>query len=146
MMRRQPPRSQPGVTVRPLSRHPRLVRCERDADEEPVALPVLSDPRTRLDRPLYCLLDAAGALCAGQVWQGECVLLFTSPAAAATFARSAGFEVRPPQVFSRGRSEFLKQARGSFRQGFIGGLIDPTTRTGEIAFLGFDVDRRQGRP
>jgi hypothetical protein len=106
----------------------------------------LTDPWLRLDRPLYYLLNADGALCVGQVWQGECVLLFTSPAAAAAFADSAGVEARPSLVFSRSRAEFLMQARRSFGQGFIGGLIDPSTQIGETAFLGFDVDRRQGGP
>jgi hypothetical protein len=146
MMRRQPPRPRLEAPVRPLFRQIHPIRRERVSCEKLVAVPTRTDPRVRLDRPLYYLLNADGGVCAGRVWQGECVLLFTSPAAAATFAGSADVEARPSLVFSRSRSEFLMQARRSFGEGFIGGLIDPTTQIGETAFLGFDVDRRQGGP
>jgi hypothetical protein len=82
------------------------------------------------------------------VWQGNCILLFTSPDAAAAFANWSGVEAQPPLVFSRSRSEFLLQAGRAFGRGFIGGLIDLTPDAGETEFVGFDVDRRQreGRP
>jgi hypothetical protein len=160
MRRRQPPRPRPEAPDPPrraprfagsrrlplLARYTPPVRPERLPREKPVAPLRLTDPRLRLDRPLYYLLNAEGGICVGQVWQGECVLLFTSPGAAVRFAEAAGVEARPSLVFSRSRSEFLMQARRSFGEGFIGGLIDPTTETGETAFLGFDVDRRQGGP
>jgi len=119
---------------------------ERRREEGRVAPLTLTDPRSRLDRPLYCLLTAKDTIGAGRVWQGICVLLFTSPALVAAFADWSGVEARPPVVFSRSRPEFLRQARRSFEKGFIGGLIDPTPGTGQTAFLGFDVDRRQGNP
>jgi hypothetical protein len=103
--------------------------------------PPLTDPRLRLDRPLYYLLNARDAVCAWQVWQGECVLLFTSSNAAATFADSSGIQDRPPLVFSSSRSEFLTRAGRYFEQGFIGGLIDPTVGPGQTAFVGFEVGR-----
>jgi hypothetical protein len=160
MRHRQPPRPRPAAPdaprrahseagprrVSPLSGETCLVRHAGVPRQQPLALLRLTDPRLRLDRPLYYLLNADGAICAGRVWQGECVLLFTSPATAARFADSAGVEAQPSHVFSRSRSEFLTQARRSFGEGFIGGLIDPTTQIGETAFLGFDVDRRQGGP
>lgn len=109
----------------------------------PPSLPSRAAARSQLDRPLFCLLQADGALCAAQVRQGVCVLLFTSAAAATAFADSVGIAVRPPRVFSRGRAEFLTQAGRSAREGFIGGLIDTLDGARETAFLGFDVDRRQ---
>jgi hypothetical protein len=144
MMQRQPPRLRPLAPVSPLSRSQRRARPERALRERLAAPLRLTDPRLRLDRPLYYLLNADGTTCTGRVWQGECVLLFTSPGAAATFAGSAGVEAQPSHVFSRSRTEFLTQARRSFGEGFIGGLIDPTTQIGETEFLGFDVDQRQG--
>jgi hypothetical protein len=140
-MRRHPPRPRPEAPIRPLPRRTRLVRPERVPREKPAALPTLAPTQARLDRPLYCLLTAADTICAGRVWQGRCVLLFTSPAAAIGFADWTGVDAQPPIVFSRSHSEFLTQARRSFGQGFIGGLIDPTIRLGETAFLGFDVGR-----
>lgn len=146
MLRRPPAPRHPWShsAVRSRSRHTCPVPLGHVTSEQPVTLPWRSDPQLRLDGPLYCLLDAEGALCTGQVWQGECVLLFTSPAAAAAFAVSTEVQAQSPRVFSRSRPEFLTQAGRSFEQGLIGGLIDPTARTGETAFLGFDVDRRQG--
>jgi hypothetical protein len=97
---------------------------------------------SHLNRTFYHLRTAEGVICAGQVWQGMCLLLFTSPDAAAAFVDSTAIEARPPLIFSRSRSEFLAQAGRCFGQGFIGGLIDPSTRTGQTEFLGFDVRPR----
>jgi hypothetical protein len=104
------------------------------------------DSRSRLDQTLYYLVDRDGAVCAGRVRQGRCLLLFTSSATATHFADGDGIDSPAPAVFSRSRREFLTRARRSFGDGFIGGLIDPTTQPGETTFLGFDVDRRQGGP
>jgi hypothetical protein len=98
--------------------------------------------RSRLERPLYFLRDLQGAICAAQVWQGDCILLFTSKAVAMAFADLGGAEVQPPFTFSRHRSEFLTQAVRSSGQGFIGGLIDLAPGARETAFVGFDVGPR----
>jgi len=89
------------------------------------------------DRTLYCLRTAEGDVCAGEVWQGTCLLLFTSPAAANAFATWAGVAARPPLVFSRCPAEFLTQAGRCFGRGFIGGLIDPGTGPGKTVLLAF---------
>jgi hypothetical protein len=91
-------------------------------------------------------LNAQNVLCSARIYHGECVLLFTSSAAVAAFADSSGVKAGVTLVFSRSRSEFLTQADRSFGQGFIGGLIDLTAVSGHTAFVGFDVDRRQGGP
>jgi len=95
---------------------------------------------SRLGRTLYCLQTAEGAICAGRVWQGTCLLLFTSPAAASAFADMSGVEAWPPLVFSRNPSEFWTQAVRCFGRGFIGGLIDPIAGIGKTELLEFDVD------
>ncbi len=75
--------------------------------------------------------------------QGECLLLFTSLAAAAAYAAISELGIVAASVFSRTRPEFLAQASRSFGRGFIGGLIDLTVGRGGTAFVGFDIDRRQ---
>jgi hypothetical protein len=95
---------------------------------------------SRLGRTLYCLQTAEGAICAGRVCQGTCLLLFTSPAAASAFADMNGVEAWPPLVFSRSPSEFWAQALRCFGRGFIGGLIDPIAEIGKTELLDFDID------
>jgi hypothetical protein len=90
------------------------------------------------------LQTAEGDLCAGRVWQGACLLLFTSPAAASAFADFNGVEAWPPLIFSRDLPEFLTQAGRCFGRGFIGGLIDPGTAVGKTELLVFDVNAPRG--
>jgi hypothetical protein len=102
---------------------------------------------SHLCRTLYCLQTAEGAICAGRVWQGMCLLLFTSPVAASAFADMSGVEAWPPLVFSRSPSEFLTQAGRCFGRGFIGGLIDPIAGIGKTELLEFDIEAPpEGRP
>lgn len=144
MLRRHPPR--PGgravQAVHPLRRHLPCPRSAPPVAQEPLVRRLSPSRGSNLERPLYFLLNAEGTICAGRVWQGDCILLFTSDAAATAFADLEGVEVRPPLVFSHGRSEFLRQAGRSFGQGYIGGLIDPIPGTRETDFVSFDVDRR----
>jgi hypothetical protein len=140
------PHSGREALVRLPALHTRSIQSECFPSEQPTLGRTAGGSRFRLDRPLYCLLTADGAVCAGQVCEGECLLLFTSPAAASGFGEWTGIETRPPVVFSRSRAEFLAQARRSFGQSFIGGLVDPSSRLGEMVFLGFDVDPRQEDP
>jgi hypothetical protein len=136
-----------GGPVRPLCRLTQLHRSEAVPEATPVALPARLIPGSHLGRTLYHLRTAEGATCAGRVWQGECLLLFTSQTAATAFVAATGLEARPPLIFSRSRSEFLTQAGRCFGQGFIGGLIDPSAGPGKTEFLGFDVEqRRRGSP
>jgi hypothetical protein len=99
--------------------------------------------KSYLDRPLYLLLTAEGDVHVGQVWQGTCLLLFTSPDSAAAFVSSSDGAGRPPLVFSRSRAEFLTQAGRAFGQGYIGGLVDLMPDVVATDFVGFDIDRRQ---
>jgi hypothetical protein len=111
-------------------------------NEARAALATRTVAKSYLGRTFYHLRTAEGAICAGQVWQGRCLLLFTSPATAAAFAEVSGIEARPPLLFSRSRSEFLAQAGQCFRAGFIGGLIDPSSGNERTEFLGFEVEHR----
>jgi len=145
MLRRRPPqpKQRADVFVRPMRRYTGSNPPESVRSETPVSIPTASGPGAPLGRTFYHLRTAEGAICAGQVWQGRCLLLFTSQTAAAAFADSTGVETRPPFIFSRSRSEFLAQARRCFGEGFIGGLIDTMGETGKTEFLGFDVERQQ---
>jgi hypothetical protein len=141
MLRRQPPAARRRAALRGplLCRHPRSPRPGPAHSETPAVLPLRTLSGPYLVRTLYYLRTADGAICAGQVWQGRCLLLFTSPAAAVAFAESSGVETASPLIFSRSRSEFLSQAGRCLGQGYIGGLIDPRGGTGRTAFLGFTV-------
>ena len=131
MLHRRPPRPRR-----------RLARSARPLRVMAAVLAPRPGPEAPLTRTLYHLRTAEGAVCAGRVRQGKCLLLFTSPAGAMAFAAETGVETRPPLIFSRSRAEFLAQAGRCFGQGFIGGLIDPRTGPGKTEFLGFDVEQR----
>jgi hypothetical protein len=148
MLRRRPPqpKQRAGVSVRPMRRQTGSYQSEPILRVTPVVFPTASVPGAQLARTFYHLRTVEGAICAGQVWQGRCLLLFTSQTAAAAFAYSTGVQTRPPLIFSRSRSEFLAQARRCFGEGFIGGLIDLGGGTGKSEFLGFDVERQQAGP
>lgn len=101
---------------------------------------------SRLSRTLYCLRTVEGSICAGRIWHGTCLLLFTSPAAASAFADMSGVEAWPPLVFSRNPAEFWTQAGRCFGRGFIGGLIDPIPGIERPEWLEFNVDAPSGGP
>src|SRR5690242_7097497 len=101
MLRRRPPqpKQRAGAFARPLRRHPESREPELVRRETRVVLPTASVPGAYLSRTFYHLRTAEGAICAGQVWQGRCLLLFTSPTSAAAFAHSTGVRTRPPLIF-----------------------------------------------
>jgi hypothetical protein len=129
------------ASVLPRPRHSPSLRPERLARERATGLPPRPVETAYLDRTFYHLRTAAGDLCAGRVWQGRCLLLFSSPRTAAAFAERTGVESGALLIFSCRRSEFLTQAAQCFGQGFIGGLIDARDGTGKTEFLSFDVAR-----